>query len=278
MGKEKDLAIFNQETKDLFSENHSKLYVKDRIHLSRWQELTEAVKGREIDPPTIPLETNRKKKRVAGSKRVREDTKGPVDKSSGQAKKITSNEVVTREGGEGATEREALLFFPATSSAPSLTKKRDDQTIMPKKDVLSLVERILTQIRQATSADGEAYYVFGEVKEALNQALGSWTRGMTAVPSRKEAEVSTASAKTSEPLEGFSEANFTEEEISGFPMAFAYNHEDPSGISEKNAKIATLDYEVEQRRLKRSGQSKSPKGPPGDKNNHKASRTTTKPK
>ena len=55
----------------------------------------------------------------------------------------------------------------------------------------------------------------------------------------------------SEPLEGLPLAYFADEEIDSFPVVFAYDNEDPDGFSEENAKIATLDHDVEQRRLKR---------------------------
>lgn len=135
------------------------------------------------------------------------------------------------------------------------------------KHVMSLVEVTLTKTRQATTDEGEAFFVLGEVKAALNQAFGSWTGGRppTEIPSREVTNVFSALEKPLEPLEGFSEANFTGDKIESFPVAFAYNNEDPNGLSEKNAKIATLDYELEQKRLKRSGQSKSTKGRPGSK-------------
>ena len=55
-----------------------------------------------------------------------------------------------------------------------------------------------------------------------------------------------------EPLEGLPLADFAEDEIESFPVVFAFDNEDPDGISEVNARIATLDYEVKQRRLRRS--------------------------
>mmetsp|Transcript_13131 Transcript_13131/g.23802 ORF Transcript_13131/g.23802 Transcript_13131/m.23802 type:complete len:821 (-) Transcript_13131:80-2542(-) len=317
--KEEDLAIFNEETKKLFSVNHSNLFVKERVHLSRWQELTEALKGREIEPPTVPKEVRRKKKRVSvskraremsmgqavqpsGEKRAREESKGqaaqPIgekrarEESKGQATQFFSDvraqaepkRPVCQDCGKGATEKEPLLLFLATSSRPSLhvhascRKKKHDQTIASKgkikQEIMSMVEATFTRTRQATPGDGKAYYVFGEVKEALNQALGSWMGGVeveaqASSSSREGAKVATVLAKTSEPelLEGLPEADFTEEEIDLFPVAFSYNNEDSGGISEENAKIATLEYEVEQRRLKRSGPSKSSKRPSEVKNN-----------
>ena len=51
-------------------------------------------------------------------------------------------------------------------------------------------------------------------------------------------------------LEAIPESEFSETEMESFPVAFAYQGDDHT--SEENAKIATLDYEVEQRRLKRN--------------------------
>ena len=267
---EKDLAIFNQVTKDLFVDNHSKLFVKDRIHISRWQELREALKGRDVEPPTIPVEKSRKKKRVS-AKRAREESNSQANKSDGHLIQNSSNDRADRDGVKATTESEPILIFPATYTTPSLTKNKNDQAVMSKdnimKNVLSLVKVTLSKTRQSTTDEGEAYYVLAEVKEALKQAFGSWAGGkpLIEMPSREVTNVFSALEKSLEPLEGFSEANFTGDKIEAFPVAFAYNNDDPNGLSEKNAKIATLDYELEQKRLKRSGQSKSSKGRLGSK-------------
>jgi len=92
--------------------------------------------------------------------------------------------------------------------------------------------------------------------------------------------------QSSEPiLEGLVEEGFADEDIESFPVAFAYDHDDPGGISEENAKIASLDCEVEQRRLRAArnsggGQSKSSKGPSSEeekkkKKNEKSTKTGT---
>ncbi|EED90641.1 predicted protein [Thalassiosira pseudonana CCMP1335] len=54
-------------------------------------------------------------------------------------------------------------------------------------------------------------------------------------------------------VEGIPEEEFSAEELESFPVAFAFHVEtsDPNGISEENAKIATLDYEAEKREEKK---------------------------
>jgi len=279
--KEEDLAIFNEDTKKLFSANHSNLYVKDRVPLSRWKELLESIKGREIDPPVVVMEETRKKKKKkrlsGGGKRARDESQGHAAtqvSSDKRAREEQPRGAVCEECGKGATEKEPLLLFPATSSQSALHvhascgKRNHNQPIVSKEqmkvEISSMVEAAFTQTRQATSWDGKAYCVLGEVKDALNQALESWVGGMEArasLPAGGVGKLASAMAISSEPLEGLPEANFAEEELASFPVAFAYHNEDPGGISEENAKIATLDYEVEQRRLKRSsvGQSENKK-------------------
>ena len=51
------------------------------------------------------------------------------------------------------------------------------------------------------------------------------------------------------PLEGLPLVYFADEEIDSFPVVFVYNIKDPDGFSEKNAKIATLDHDVEQKAI-----------------------------
>jgi len=288
--KEADLAIFNQETRKLFSTYHSDLHVKDRVHRSRWQELMDAIRrgDREIEPPTIskPKVIKRKRQSSAGSKRPREEMsrKGrEVRPSKKGAERVDSGNV--------ATEKDPLLFFPASSSKPSLyvrascrTEKNDRMILSKdeiKEDILNVVDATLARTRHATtnSEYGKEYYVFEEVKEALIQSLGHWM-----APSRLGAANASSSVleQSSEPiLEGLAEEGFADEDIESFPVAFAYDHNDPGGISEENAKIAALDYEVEQRRLRAArnsggGQSKSSKGPSSEEEKKKKNENSTK--
>ena len=112
--------------------------------------------------------------------------------------------------------------------------------------ISSVVEAAFARARQATSQDGEAYYVLGELKDSLNEAIDSFVGGLDAT--------STSSLRRredapSEPLEGLPLAYFADEEIDSFPVVYAYDNEDPDGYSEENAKIATLDHDVEQKAI-----------------------------
>jgi hypothetical protein len=51
-------------------------------------------------------------------------------------------------------------------------------------------------------------------------------------------------------LNGLSEDNFSQRQIDSYPVIFAHNAEDPDGSSEESARIATLDHEIGQQRLK----------------------------
>lgn len=62
----------------------------------------------------------------------------------------------------------------------------------------------------------------------------------------------TGGANVSNILEGIPESDFADGDVEAMPVAFAYHAEDPSGISEENAKIAALDHDVQQRRRKRN--------------------------
>eukprot|EP00578_Thalassiosira_sp_NH16_P028725 CAMPEP_0181088190 /NCGR_PEP_ID=MMETSP1071-20121207/6656_1 /TAXON_ID=35127 /ORGANISM="Thalassiosira sp., Strain NH16" /LENGTH=863 /DNA_ID=CAMNT_0023170093 /DNA_START=35 /DNA_END=2626 /DNA_ORIENTATION=+ len=264
--KEEDLKIFNEETKKLFSANHSKLHVKDRVPLERWKDLLDSLKGRDIEPPKILVEKrNEKKKRISGGKRARDES---MDREGQHSSKKWAQEerkgAVCSECGKGATEKDPFLHFPATSSRSSFhvrlscgKNKQGKNRIVSKEtmkdEISSMVEAVFTQTCQAPSGDGKPYYLLGELKEAMHKAFEGWAGGINAHgSSSRGAEVSSTMAKSSEPLMGLPEANFAEEDIESFPVAFAYHYDDPAGISEENAKIATLDLEVEQRQLKRN--------------------------
>ena len=264
--KGEDLKIFNEETKKLFIANHSNLYVKDRVDMSRWQELLDAIKGREIEPPTgvAKKAAKKKKERLSGGKRAHDESK--VHASSDKRTREEPKGPVCQECGKGATEKMPLLLFPATTLQSSMYVhsscgwKHNDIVSEEKmmEEISALAEKAFNQTRQATTEDGQAFYVRSELKDAINLALGSWIGGEArASPSSHRAK-SPVAAAFSEPLEGLPESDFTQEELDSFPVVFAHHIEDPSGTSEGNAKIATLDYEVNISGG-HSGQSKSSK-------------------
>jgi len=252
---DEELAMYNKETRKIFMEHHSDLYIKDRVQISKWYELAvEVLRGRnDIEPPSIAVENPKKKSRLSGNKRGW----SPM-----------------------GTSASALLSFPATSSRPSVdihhpsfgppsTKKKHAASKTPvskgklKEEILSVIDTTLYRTRHANSSvDGEVYYLFQEVKDALKKAFGNWTieTPTTDDGGKKDDEKdndddddddSGEVKKSHEPIQGLDEEKFSKKEVDTFPVVFAYNNDDPSGVSEENAKIATLDYEVEQRRLRR---------------------------
>ena len=259
--EEKDLKMLSEECKKVFSANQSKLHVKDRVPLKRWEELLEVVKDRDIDPPTIVVESEKKKKlkkkkQSTGSKRPREESKEEQGKQS-------SKKSIGKKARKETNKEKELLNFPATSSQSSLSiRVSDDNKVISKdkasQEVSSIVKEALAKTRQATSNDGKTYYILSELKDTLSKALKSWTGDKDV--SFESPSVSKASKKfpeaqakvSSEPLEGLHESDFDANVVESLPVAYAYEVDDPAGISEENAKIAQLDYEVEERRLRRS--------------------------
>ena len=257
--EDKDLKMLSEECKKVFSANQSKLHVKDRVPLKRWEELLEVVKDRDIDPPTIVVESekkkSKKKKQTTGSKRPCEESK--------QAKQSSKKSISKKARKETNKEKE-LLNFPATSSQTSISVRTSDQgnKVISKdkasEDVSSIVQEAFAKTRQATSNDGKTYYILSELKDTLSKGLESWTGDK--VVNCESPSVSKASKKlpeaqakvSSEPLEGLHESDFDASVVDSLPVAYAYEVDDPAGISEENAKIAQLDYEVEERRLRRS--------------------------
>lgn len=269
---ENDLATLSEDMKRLFASNHSKLHVKDRVHLGRWKELLGSIKGRDIDPPTMPVESKRKNRRLSGGKRAREEANGKESQvSSGKKVRDMSKAqaiqsfCAKRGGSELAVtaQKEPLLLFAATSSHPALSvhascgETNSDKAVVSKdkmkEGAVSVFDEAFNQMREATSKDGRTYYLKDELKEALKQSLESWVSRIEShvfPPSIDGAQASSITARSTEPLEGLPETNFAQEEVESFPVAFGVLKEDTGG--DKNAKIATLDYETEQRRMKRS--------------------------
>ena len=203
---------------------------------------------------------------VLGEKKVREDrqNKGPV----------------CNECGKSGTVNDSLLSFPARAGKPgffvheSCGKRSRSKTVALKQkmkaDILKLVENSFAQSRQAMAGNGKTYCAPGEVKDFLTTALTNYS-------TVDLADTATATViDASVPLEGIPVATFTEEEIESFPVAYAYHDDDP--VSRENAKIATLDYEVQQRRLKRSSNAESRAASEDKLNANKTSRKSTVPK
>ena len=152
------------------------------------------------------------------------------------------------------------ITFPKTSAHKALrieanAKNPKHQTIT-KRDLLSLVNSVLQDTRHAKSANGKIHYLLDEIRDNMNKALES---SSSSGHKGKEEEQIDDNAPVE--IQGISEEAFTTDEIALMPVVFAYHCEDPE--SEQIAKIATLDYEVEQNRLKRltaMGESNSSSG------------------
>lgn len=219
------------------------LYVRDRVPISRWHELLEALEGSDIAVPSLE---GKKKKR----------------KSSIGERKKAKKQAACQLCGTVNPGDESLLFHDTTSGSVLCVHRScglqsesvgTDSLSFPKiistKEIWAMVDKTIAGVRQATASDGEVYCVLDEVRAQLISHLGGIVTQMT----------SPADPFVSRPNEGpmlprvFPESEFTADEQQSFRVAFAHHvkADDPSGASEINAKIAKLDYEVEKRREKR---------------------------
>jgi hypothetical protein len=229
-----EIDEFDDETNVHFEKHSSELYVKDRVGLGCWEELLiDMVKRKDIVPPTISKKKRAHKKVLSAGKKRSGDEVGEVRRSRSSRSSNT-------------------LHFPATSSQPQRSLCVDDsnpQTVS-KDELLSMVDSVLEDTRSAKASDGTEHYLVDELKDNLMKAFSS--------PPKKRVR-----SKNEVPIQGILEDHFRADEIAAMPIVFAYHcpEDDPKGESEQNAKIAQLDYEVEQRRLKRNAKSQA-KSPP----------------
>lgn len=125
----------------------------------------------------------------------------------------------------------------------------NERRLVSKSAALELMKKTLSETQQATTTtEGEFYYEFDALRNQLIRNLdGLSHQGSTAIPSEEAIHSGEVI------VEGIPEEEFSAEELESFPVAFAYHVEtsDPNGISEENAKIATLDYEAEKREEKK---------------------------
>ncbi len=146
--------------------------------------------------------------------------------------------------------------FPATSTQKAIridaNSRNPNQQTITKNDLQSLFDSVLKDTRRAKSSDGNAHYLFDEIRESISTVLES---SLSFKLNGKKRSVKNEGgdegdeAPTETEIEGISEEAFSADEVASMPVVFAYHCED--AVSEQNAKIATLDYEVEQVRLKR---------------------------
>jgi hypothetical protein len=252
---ERYVANHDDESRDMFLANYANLYVRDRVPLRRWMELLDVINGRRIDPPVVEGGTGEVAKGRPSIKRARDIATGPVASSPSSGGKRA------RDGSDERPDQASdkvgpLLIFPATANRPRLQLPLSYGRMIVSREKMeeglsSVIEAAFARIRQATSEDGGIYHVLDEFKESLNEAIDSFVVGGLSAASTSP-RIRTG-VVPSGPLEGLPLADFAEDEIDSFPVVFAFDNEDPDGISEENARIATLDHKVKQRRLKRSG-------------------------
>jgi len=200
-----------------------------------------------------PVSESATKKKVSKPLKVG-STKKKADAATKPTKPVSESATKTKKAAVAAKPAKPVkrkrdyrerYTFPATSTHKKLridaNSKNPNQQTITKDDLLSLVDSVLKETRHAKTSDGEAHYLLDEIRDSMNKALES----------SLSHKVKKKSLKNDAPIEiqGISEEAFTAEEIALMPVVFAYHCDDAE--SEQNAKIATLDYEVEQSRLKR---------------------------
>ena len=224
---------------DLGEVSPDHVYVRDRVPLSRWVDLTNALGGRNFALPTIVDIRSGKKRKSSGSEKKlsRSRTKTACHKC---AKVEPSSEILLF---DKTSARSKFCIHKTCGLQTSLdngTMAR--RTLISTDEVTKLVEKTLGSIRNAATADGEAYFVMDELKEKLNRNLDS-----VAMQSSVEATVQPRFPEV------YPESDFDQDEVNKMPTVYGYftKEDDPSGTSETNAKIAKLDYDVTKRREKR---------------------------
>lgn len=186
--------------------------------------------------------------------------------------------------GRGDTESNPTLSFPDTRTKPSLhihksCAQTQNRTIH-KEDFLDLMERAMSGTRRASLKGEGDFFLLDELKAKLYQTLESYSHIESVDKSLYNANAKEKSCSVSEvvaekpdfstkekdgnvnhtinpfkePLIGLPLSDSNVEDLDSIPIVYAYysQDDDPSGISEENAKVAQLDFEIELKKQKRN--------------------------
>jgi hypothetical protein len=206
------------------------VFVRDHVPISQWTNLLKALKGSSMTLPTINKKVEKKSKPAIVEKK--------------QAKKNCQMCGKVDAGQE-------LIVFDATSSQSTFCVHKscglkptsaNDRKVISTKEVSKLLDKALKSIRTSTASDGATYCVLDEFRTQFNLHLD-----------RVKRNNNEAATTTSESPEVYPCSDFDDEELQKMPVVYAYftKADDPSGVSERNAKIAKLDHDVMKRREKR---------------------------
>ena len=223
---------------DLGGVSPDDVYVRDRVPLSRWVDLTNALGGRNFTLPTIANTKSGKKRKSSDSEKKLPRSR--IKPACHECAKVEpSSEMLIFDKTSALSK---LCIHKACGLQTSLgngTMAR--RTLISTNEVTELVQKTLSSIRNAATADGETFCVMNELKEELNRNLDA------AMQSSSE-----AAARPRFP-DVYPETDFDQDEVNNMPTVYGYftRDDDPSGTSEMNAKIAKLDYDVTRRREKR---------------------------
>ena len=214
------------------------VYVRDLVPTAQWMELTKALKGRKMTPPTIENE-NKKRKRQS---------------TTNNEKKRAKTKDTCELCGEDDSSQE-FLVFQGTSSLPARHVHKDCKSQLQSpsinatasariKEVSNLFQKTLESIRQAKSSNGEAYCMIDELKAEFITRLDSLVKP-------KSAEATMKVPNTPVLVDGYPESEFAPEDVKHNIYAYCMKEDDPTGLTETNAKIAKLDHDVKKRRERR---------------------------
>lgn len=206
------------------------VFVRDRVPISQWTGLSKALNGTNMTLPTIGDKIKKK-----GKPFIVEQKQAPMKKSSCQLC--------------GKVDGQEMIAFDATSSQSTLCVHKscglkassgNEKKIISTKEVSELVDKALKSIRTSTASDGTTYCVLDEFRAQLSLHLN-------------HARQNEATTAISEYPDVYPISEFDEEELQKMPDVYAYytKADDPSGASERDAKIAKLDHDVKKRREKR---------------------------
>ena len=206
------------------------VFIRDRVPISHWMELLKAIKGSNMPLPTIEDSKAKKKRRQS---------------NIGRRKSVKIQPACHLCGRVDSTKE--LLVFDGSLSHSSLCAHKEcglkslsanERMLISTKEVSELVEKTLKSVRQSTTSDGTAFCVLDELRSQLDLHLNQAARNGVVTPEYPAV---------------YPCSEFADGELRNMPELYAYytKADDPDGVSERNAKIAKLDRDVEKRREKR---------------------------
>jgi len=249
-----------------------------QTHHNKGTSTGESEKASLVEKQLLPEET----KTAPNSAQLR-DTEGEANKRSISAFE-EGGFLICYNCGHGDTESNPSLSFPDTRTKPSLhihkSCAQTQNSTIRKEDFLDLIDRAMSGTRRASLKGEGDFFLLDELKAKLYQTLESYslmdnvdkspynTNANEKTCTVPEVVVEKPDSSTEgndeienqtvkyfeEPLIGLPISDCTSDDLDSIPVVYAYysQDDDPSGISEENAKVAQLDFEIELKKQKRN--------------------------